>query len=518
MYLKKLPILIFLFLAAVIFTPRAGATAIADFMPPKQLALIKNIKSVKTTGSVELGGLSGETEVIFAVPDKIYNITDLGILKLTQAYNGRTAWMEDQNGQTLELTGMEKKNMITGAYMAGMSYLFDDRMPGTVTFLKDTALNETGYKLFLAFPKYGDSLWLFINVNNGRLEVVREKLDEIDVVTYMSDFREIDGIEVPFVNRTESNIPQLNAVIRTTSVEFNVPVPQSLFQMTAGGEKDYLFPDNKDSVIMPFELFAGHIYIEASVNGSPVKKFILDSGAGTNVLDRELSDKIGLVPTGELPAKGVAGYGTAAVADIDSLNVGGIKLYNQISAIVDLSDIRASTAENFGGIVGFDLLQRFPFRLDFKKNSLIFYNPDTFVPPDSNFAVDFELHLKVPLVQAQYGNITGRFLVDFGNALGLILHKSFVDKNKLDSTFSEIKKMERGVGGVGGQSEAYAAVGTVFKVGPAEIIKPTLMVAGGSGGLMDSREVDGNIGNLMLRDFSVLMYYKNKKMYILPVL
>ncbi|MEW5922754.1 MAG: aspartyl protease family protein [Candidatus Zixiibacteriota bacterium] len=516
MHLKKICESFLLLLIIILIQPVVGKE-ITDYVPMQQVALLRNINSIKTTATVDLGGLNGTMEIIFVVPDKIYNLTDLGILRLAQTYNGESAWMEDQNGQILELSGMEKKNLITSAYMAGMSYLFDDRMPGTVDFQKDTVLKETTYELFLLLPDGGDSLWMFVNPSTSRAEIIREKLDEIEVYTYMSDFREVDGIEIPFVNRTESVIPQLNSVITTTSVEFNVPVPSELFEMTAGGEKDYLFPENKDSVIVPFELYAGHIYIEVSLNGGAVKKFILDSGAGVNVLDKALSDELGLITSGDLPAKGVAGYGTASVAGVDSIDVGDIRLYNQIVGIIDLSNIRTLAKEGFGGVVGFDLLQRFPFRLDFRDNFLVFYNPDTFVPPDSEFAVDFEFHLKVPVVQAQYDKIKGRFLVDFGNALGLILHKAFVDNNNLDSTFSEVKKMERGVGGVGGQSDGFAAIGTMFKFGPAEILNPTLMVAGGSGGIMDSREIDGNIGNLVLRDFSVLMDYKNKKMYILPV-
>lgn len=506
----------FLLLLMVAVVQPVIGTQITDFTPKKQLELIRNIKSVRTTGTIDMGGLSGTMEVIYEAPDKIYNLTDLGILRLAQAYNGESAWMEDQNGQILELTGMEKKNLITGAYMAGMSYLFQDRMSGRVEFRKDTVVNETAYKLFLILPEGGDSLWMFINPSNGRPEIAREKLDELEVMTYMSDFREVDGIELPFVNRTESVIPQLNSVITTTSVEFNVSVPPGLFQMSAGGEKDYLFPESEDSVIVPFELYAGHIYIDVSFNGSPAKKFILDSGAGTNVLDKTVSDELGLAASGDIAAKGVAGYDAASVADVDSVTVGGICLYNQVVGIIDLSGIRASALEGFGGVVGFDLLQRFPFRLDFKNNSLIFYNPDIFIPPDTEYAVDFEFHLKVPVIMAEYDGVKGRFLVDFGNALGLILHQPFVDNNNLDSTFSEVKKLTRGIGGVGGQSEGYAAIGTVFRIGRAEILNPTLMVAGGSGGIMDSREIDGNIGNLVLRDFSVLMDYKNKKMYILP--
>jgi len=506
----------FLLIAALIST--AFAIETKDLVSEKDLAKIKEIETVRSIGTLELGGLTGRIEIVFSAPDKIYTVTDLTILKLVQAYDGRTAWMKDQNGQVLELTGMEKKNLITGAYMAGMSYLLDDRMPGQVKYLKDTTVGERAYRLFMVIPEKGDTLGMFFNKHDGRAEIVREKLDDVEIMTFMSDFREVGGIKVPFVSRTESDIPQLNSVITTTEMEFNVPVDPSIFEMTKEAEKDYLFPAGKDSVVVPFELYAGHIYIEAGINGRPVRKFILDSGAGTNAVDKTFAESIGLEPAGELPAKGVAGYGTAALTELDSVSVGGITMYNQVAGIIDIAGIGLQIPGDLGGIMGFDLMQRFPFRLDFKKYSITLYNPETFLPPDSAMGIDFELHMKIPVIQAQYDKAQGRFLVDLGNALGLILHKSFVEKNDLQDTFSDIREMQGGVGGLGGQSDAVAAIGTVFKFGPAEIKKPALMIAGGDGGLMDSRMVDGNIGNLMLRDFLVLMDYKNKKIYILPLL
>jgi len=504
-------------LSMMVFITGAFAIEMKDLIDGDQLARIKAVKSARSIGTLELGGLTGQMEIVYVVPDKIYTVTDLSILRLVQAYDGRTAWMEDQNGQILELSGMEKQNLVTGAYMAGMSYMFDDRMPGEVTYLADTTIKEEDYYLFSAFPENGDTLWLYINKNSNRLEVVRERLDEIDVMTYLLDFRVVDGIEMPFVSRTESAIQQLNSVITTTSIEFDVDVDPSLFQVGLSDEKDYFFPENVDSVVVPFTLYGGHIYIDVSVNGLPAAKFILDSGAGINVINKPYAEEIGLKSSGELPAKGVAGYGTASVAPLDSMSIGGVSLYRQVAGIIDFGGGSLEKVGDIGGIMGFDLMHRFPFRLDFKNNRLVFYNPESFTPPDSMLSVDFELHLKVPLVTAQYNDTDGRFLVDFGNALGLILHKSFVEKNDLETTFTEVQPMKGGVGGVGGESDAVAAVGTAFKLGHAEIRNPTLMVAGGTGGLMDSREVDGNIGNLVFRDFSIIMDYKNKKMYILPL-
>ena len=49
-----------------------------------------------------------------------------------------------------------------------------------------------------------------------------------------------------------------------------------------------------------------------------------------------------------------------------------------------------------------------------------------------------------------------------------------------------------------------------------EIEKPPLMLTEAEHGVVESSEADGNIGNLMLQKFTILMDYVRKKIYILP--
>jgi hypothetical protein len=92
-----------------------------------------------------------------------------------------------------------------------------------------------------------------------------------------------------------------------------------------------------------------------------------------------------------------------------------------------------------------------------------------------------------------------------------------VDEHNLTETFTDIKDMSAGISGVGGYSNVYAATGSDFKMGAMETETLPLMVAEAEGGIVESRKIDGNIGNLFLRDFSILMDYGRKKLYILPV-
>lgn len=489
---------------------------ILDIVSREYVNKIRAIKTLKGVGAIHMGGLAGSFELVSAEPDKIYMSIDMGILKFSQGFDGHAAWLRDQNDQWLEMSGNERKNIISSAYLIGKSYLVDDRMPGKIEYYKDSTIENQNYHIFTVLPENGDSLWLFYDAKDKRLEMMKEKPDEVSIFTTYSDFRVVDAIEMPFASEASSSIPQMNSSMKFSEIEINMPVNYSIFKMGEGKTIDSYFPEDADSVVIPFYYHNGHIFIKANVGESSEIDFILDSGAGMNVIDKAFSKQLNLELEGDLPAKGVAGYGTAALARIDSLKIGEIGLYNQIVGIIDLSGSGLELPDKLGGIIGFDLLSRFPIKVSYARNELIFYNPERFEPPESGSAVNIELIMKVPSIEAIYNDVKGKFLIDFGNPLGLILHKSFVDRCNLKESFSDIREMKGGIGGVGGRSQAYAATGTLFKIGSVEIRKPPLMVAKAKEGVIESTEIDGNIGNMMLQEFSIMLDYTGMKMYVLP--
>jgi hypothetical protein len=348
------------------------------------------------------------------------------------------------------------------------------------------------------------------------LEIVGEKLDEVSIYTYMSDFKMVDGVEMPYISDSKASVPQLNSIIKLDSIEVNIPVDDSIFSAVEEGESDLLFPVGVDSVVVPMFYYNDHIFIEVSVNGNKKVYFILDSGSGANLLDSSYAAQLGLEQLGGVPAKGVTGYESVAFAKIDSLSIGDIKLRGGLAAVANIGGMSLRLPGELGGLIGYDLLARLPFEINYKDSELVFYNPKKFTPPDSTYAVDFELIMKAPLVTAKYGGYEGKFLIDLGNPFGLMLHRAFVEKYNLKKTFSDIKDMAGQIGGIGGKSEAYAAVGANLQIGRAEIKSPPVVVVETGQGITESTTIDGNLGNQLLSRFTILMDYNKKKIYILP--
>jgi len=508
-----------LFAALIMGCAAADSNELMGLYSQADLEKTAAMKSYYAEGQIKLAGLNGTVSVYFVFPDKYRMNVSLSVLNITEVYNGRKGWMIDQNGQLVELKGHEKENLINSVYLAGYSFLRQEGMKGDVALQGDTLINDSLYKIFSSLPDGGDSLWLYYNTASERVEIIKEYLDEIVSFTYLQDFRVNDGFKIAFSSQVVSSLPALNASVSYTKFEINPELPDSLFDPAPGSFVDYEFPADLDSAVIPMVYHEGHIFIRANVNGDSSRYFILDSGAGLNILNKSYADKIKVLSEGGFAAKGVAGYGEASVGRIDSMILGGIGLFNQSVAVTDLDQmLKDFNGKNLGGIIGYDVLSRFPFKVDYASNQLIFYRPDRFVPPDDYNVEEFEYFLKIPSAEVLIANDTGVFIIDLGNAYSVILHNSFVERNNLEEKLKDLRKTDYAIGGIGGVTRVSTAFAPEFEIAGIKIESQEVWIAESKGGVIGSEEIDGNIGNRLLEKFSIILDYRSKKMYIKPLL
>jgi hypothetical protein len=98
---------------------------------------LEKLKSFEILGAVDVNGLKGNFREVFSAPDKFYLEADFGGFKLVQAYDGRTAWQTDQNGQTELLSGSERQELVKNLYFESFAYLFPERVAGSREYRKE---------------------------------------------------------------------------------------------------------------------------------------------------------------------------------------------------------------------------------------------------------------------------------------------------------------------------------------------------------------------------------------------
>jgi hypothetical protein len=296
-------------------------------------------------------------------------------------------------------------------------------------------------------------------------------------------------------------------------IAFDTDIDPDIFSPPESIVRDFRFPEGADSVVIPFVYERGHIYLTVVVNGQRKLRLILDSGASANIFHLPAVEDLELEEVGTVAAKGLSGYDEVKLVRTDSLTIGDLKMYNQVAGAMGVQGIgRASDDTPFGGVLGYDFLSRFPMLVDYEAETITVYEPEGFVPPGGGAEVPFRLTMQIPTIEASINGITGDYIVDLGNSLGVILHRDFFDRNglakRLDN-FERLPKSLRGIGGgLGGQS-AYAAS---FAFGEVRISSLRVMIPDASKGITGSSELAGNIGNLLLRQFSVLLDYPSQRM------
>lgn len=477
---------------------------------PEGVERLKKLKNFRAVGDVTLSGMSGRFEIVAAMPDKMYMRLNLGPIEVAQAYDGDIAWQQDFNGAISQMSGFEKKELVSQAYFLSASYMIPDRMPGGIEYRGELRSDSATYHEIWFYPLDSDTLVYFYNTETGLPDWSKTQMDNIEAVTYSSDYRSVEGVLTAFRSFTVGSVPGLSSDFVIDTIAFDINVDSNLFASPNTAPDDFVFPDGVDSVVVPFRFENGHIYLPVTINGSLVGWMILDSGASANLYHAPVVDSLKLPVTGSQPAMGIAGFVDVSFVRIDSLALGDLRLYSQVAGSIDLSMIAQEQIEGhpFCGILGHDFLSRFPVCVKYDKQELIVYNPTRYNLPSDGMKLPFRFTLQVPTIEASISGIKGDFLIDLGNALGLVLHAGFASHSGLIDSLKNVSKVPgSAIGGIGGESTGEKAFAPDFKIGHLTYDSVLVLITEPSMGLSGSTELAGNIGSQILRDYHLILDY-----------
>ncbi len=467
-------------------------------------------KSVEAFSTVEYMGLTGHTVTIVKFPDQYYTFMDLGGMKQTDGFDGLTAWTTDPNGITRKDIGEEQKPMLNELYLSGYSYLLPGRNPGRNEYRGDTLIDGQSYHKVVMFPVGGDSLFVFFNADNGRLEYRRERITGLSMITTYSDFRKIDGVEMPFGMKVITPGAPYEIAGWVDSIRVNSDIPDSLFLMPGVSTVDYEFPSGNDSVTVDFDIGRFGIFVAVRVNGQGPFRFLLDSGAATTILSKTLAEKLNLSTIGDLPARGVGGFGSLGLGAIDSVNIGSLSWHLDRVTIFDFAPLTGGLKTQIDGILGYDFFVRFPMLIDFDNNRMTLYNPASFTAPNYENTVNFELYCQIPVVDVTLDGGPVRMALDLGAQAGLLLqaHSRWFETAK-DRDLGPVEEFEmRGVGGIDTVRSFRA---DSLQVDGLLISTPEVLMTKDPGGIPFPDYIEGILGMDILKQYNLFLDYPQRR-------
>lgn len=474
---------------------------------------LKSLTSWEMRGRAKFGGMTGTFVRCFVRPDKYYMKITLPELNLEQAFDGETAWQTDLNGRVSELKGYLRDEMIQDIYMLSFDYLFSDSLEKMASYLGIKEINGKVYHEVAFFPFGSDTVLTYYDTATGLESYSVAGIDQLASHMYQGDYRSVSGLLIPYHMRNEVPATNFEAEFFTASVKLDAEIDMTIFAAPENVLSDYLFPPDSDKVTLEVSYYNGHISIPVVVNGQKKLMMFLDTGASSNVLNLSAVSDLELPRVGTMSALGVGGAEEMVLVQTDSIQIGALTLYNQVAAAMDLdAAFQPSGSGRFGGLLGQDFWSRFPVLVDYYYSKITVFNPDKFTPPPGGVEVPFHLSMLVPTIRGEVEGVEGDFIVDLGNASGLLLNKHFVDDNNLESTLSLSLYSKRAFGGIGGMVIGRNAYTSIFKMGDVELKSLLVFIPDTAVGMMGSEAVAGNIGNRVLEKFRVLFDYHRCRM------
>ncbi len=242
--------------------------------------------------------------------------------------------------------------------------------------------------------------------------------------------------------------------------------------------------------------------------------FIFDTGAMASMLSSQFADAHDLA----LLETGIAGLGLGAgesqtlkMTTMDSLDLGGLKFYDQSMIVMTLPDVIHEVDENIAGIIGYNILSELETTFDFKKGVIEMVRVDGAPHRDGGFQFSL-LHSFISFVlEIKEGKLP--FLFDTG-ASGCVLNESFVDTTEL------LQRLEK--------TELDTVFGVAGSAEEVQLYKMDQMLINGSKyenvswAVLDltkfeillGKQIYGILGNDIFRDKVLTINYDTQRIYI----
>lgn len=208
------------------------------------MEVINNIKSMKATGKMTMGGMEAPLTIVMKAPNKVHTSFEIQGIKGIQAFNGEKGW------QVMPFSGKTEAELVGGDELTQMKeqadiegVLINSETKGiTLELIGATEIEGTPVIEIKATRKSGDVVTVYLD-EEYKLEVMtRSKMSamgqEIEAETYFSDYKEVGEAGVPVAHSMAVKFNgQVAQTLTFENVEFNTEVDDMLFEMPEVAEK-----------------------------------------------------------------------------------------------------------------------------------------------------------------------------------------------------------------------------------------------------------------------------------------
>ena len=285
------------------------------------------------------------------------------------------------------------------------------------------------------------------------------------------------------------------------------------------GQEEFIEAPSKFLTRIEFtQLTGGVVLLQGQlVNHPDTLNFILDTGSGGISLDSAIVEELKLkVSPSDRTIRTISGIRTVNFVNNQKLRLGSLLIDSLDFHINNYEVLTAVYGERIDGIIGYSVLKRFIFRIDYDSSHIDVFSKGTFKYPKGGFL--FRPLISTLPVQTlrvkDNRTIQSRFLYDLGAGLCMMLSTDFIE----DSSFllKKRKLYTKEAEGPGGRIKMQVTVIKEVKLGPYHFKNVPIYIFKDEYNITSYPYLGGLVGNDLLRRFNCILNYERRDFYLVP--
>jgi hypothetical protein len=429
-------------------------------------------------------------------------------------FDGSRPWTQDTSGVVSVKGGDALALAVDDAYVNANLWWRPNFDGAKVLDIGKRPCGSSTCSVLRITPEGGVSFLAWFDVNSNMLVRLSRRDGARTSMEYLSDYRNVDGVRVPFRKVVNQGIDRnINIITKIESVNFLRSNPKISFSPPKAQNKSTTIANGATRTTFPFNLLGNNIYANVRLNGSQPLLFLLDTG-GQNVIFPSTANLLGIHVNWVTEHNGSNNTGVGAV-DIRSLDIGGARLAKQIMIVRDLFPYEI-TGMRVCGTIGAAVFRAFVTRFDYTTHQITLIRPDQFHPQGAGTPIRFELIGDMPAIRGDFDGIPGKFVIDTGQTNALMLTSPFVAEHHLQTKNSKGVMTIAGYGSYG-NIPAYVIRAKMLAFGPFDLPNVVTAMSLAKEGSRATSLVQGMIGNGILKHFVVTLDYANSTAYFKPI-
>ncbi len=474
------------------------------------------VRSLQSMGIVTTEGTTAPTERWEDVATGRYlTRTDWRAGRIEDGFDGISPWHLGRSGIAYTLGDADTALVAADeAFRVSRAWWFLNRHEATIASVGTRADAGRTFDVLSVTPEGGRAFLAWVDSTTHLLARTDERQAKERVVTTYSDYRDVDGLRLPFTIRSGDGVdPTYDEIETVRSIDVDPVVPDNCYGVPPLPPSDIELPTGQDNVEVPFRLTADdRILIPLTIDGRKTIEAEFDSG-GSLIVQPAVLAAMGLASSGRAKQSG-GGEGATSSAEgrLTTISLGDAQIKKPA-----FQSYAFAPDEPDRGLVGLEVLQRFVVRFDFDRRVMTLTNPAAFRNEGNGAVIPFHFESNQPEIRGSIDGIAGVFEIDTGAAGSLLLIAPFARRYDLLHRYgADLPYSGTAVAATRGafarrRTETVSFDGEDGRA--AEVVRrPVTRISMQTSGFDADRNVSANIGLGILKRFNLTFNYARQQL------